>query len=106
MFFDVMPNILWKCQFIRMGACVSLFFIHRVKIQTVTSLQVSVGRLCTQYGFVYYVYKHTFSPQFLSSVLHYEALVTLLKFTVVHHQNDIQKFTGSSVIMICLASTR
>jgi hypothetical protein len=39
-----------------MGGFVSLFFIHPVKIQTVMSSQVSDGHLCTQYGFVYFVY--------------------------------------------------
>jgi hypothetical protein len=58
-----------------MGGFVSLFFIHPVKIQTVMSSQVSDGHLCTQYGFVYFVYI-PFSP-FLSSVLHYEAIIIL-----------------------------
>jgi hypothetical protein len=78
-----MHNILGKRRSILMGGFVSLLFIHLVKIQTVMSSQVSDGHLCTQYGFVhtiwfrfvYYVYI-PFSP-FLSSVLHYEAIIIL-----------------------------
>jgi hypothetical protein len=93
-----MHNILGKRRSILMGEFVSLLFIHLVKIQTVMSSQVSDGHLCiqtvmssqvsdghlcTQYGFVhtvwfrfvYYVYI-PFSP-FLSSVLHYEAIIIL-----------------------------